>query len=80
MSLDAAVASFLDDDAMTPREREIVSLSLAGKSNTEIADDLGIEIGSVKNHRGRLYKKLGITSERDLFRLFLDHLAGMGDS
>ncbi len=81
VSLEVAVETFLDGDhcQMTPREREIVALSLAGKSNAEISEDLGIEIGSVKNHRGRLYKKLGIAGERDLFRMFLDHLAGMAD-
>jgi len=82
VSLDHAVETFLDGDdyRMTPREREIVRHSLGGKSNAEIADALGIEIGSVKNHRGRLYKKLGIAGERELFRLFLDHLAGMADA
>ncbi|MEQ8666772.1 MAG: LuxR C-terminal-related transcriptional regulator [Rhodospirillales bacterium] len=83
VTIDAAVASFVDvQDAnagLTPREREIVELSLAGKSNADIADELGIEIGSVKNHRGRLYKKLGITGERDLYRLFLDHISDMAD-
>lgn len=74
-----AIESFLTGGKteLTPREREIVRLSLAGLSNADIAEELGIEIGSVKNHRGRLYKKLGIANERDLFRLFLDHLSGM---
>lgn len=84
VSIEAAISSFLDvQDArvgLTPREREIVDLSLGGLANADIADELGIEIGSVKNHRGRLYKKLEIAGERDLYRLFLDHLSDMADA
>ena len=84
VTIDAAVSSFLDVQdgrvGLTPREREIVELSLGGLSNADIADKLGIEIGSVKNHRGRLYKKLEIAGERDLYRLFLDHISDMADA
>lgn len=73
VSLDHAVHGFRSGD-LTPREREIVGLIVSGLSNAEIAENLGIEVGSVKNHRGRLYKKLEITGERDLFKMFLDHI------
>ncbi|MCH8275908.1 MAG: helix-turn-helix transcriptional regulator [Armatimonadetes bacterium] len=70
-----AVARFLPPE-LTPREREIVRLILASRSTEAIAKSLGIGKGTVKNHRRRLYYKLDITSERELFALFLDYLAG----
>jgi len=76
VSLAQAVQDFRCGD-LTPRERQIVGLIVSGLSNAEIASELGIEVGSVKNHRGRLYKKLEITGERDLFKLFLDHIVSI---
>ncbi len=59
---------------LTPREKEIVALILAGHTNHSIARNLGITSGGVRNHRVRLYAKLDITVERELFKLFLDHI------
>ncbi len=57
--------------ALTRREKEIVALILAGHPSLRIAQKLGISRGTVKNHRRRLYRKLDITSERELFVTFL---------
>lgn len=59
---------------LTPRERDIVKLILQGFPNKKIAEQLDISVGTVKNHRWRLYYKLDITSERELFLLFLSDL------
>lgn len=59
---------------LTPRERDIVKLILQGFPNSKIAEQLDISAGTVKNHRWRLYYKLDITSERELFLLFLSDL------
>ena len=61
---------------LTPRERQIVALVLAGHGSEGIARKLGISRGTVKNHRRRLYDKLDITTERELFLTYLDALAG----
>ena len=66
--------SFCEAYALTPRETEVVRLSLIGAPNALIAKKLGVSIGTVKNHRWRLYYKLDITTERELFRLFLSTL------
>ena len=68
------MARFLPDE-LTPREREIVRNILAGYSSEAIAKALDIGRGTVKNHRVRLYYKLDITTERELFSLFLDYLS-----
>jgi len=49
------------------RERELVDLILKGHPNATIATKLGIAGGTVKNHRARIYDKLDITTERELF-------------
>lgn len=49
------------------RERELVELILKGHPNATIATRLGIAGGTVKNHRARIYDKLDITTERELF-------------
>ncbi|HUF44959.1 MAG TPA: helix-turn-helix transcriptional regulator [Aestuariivirgaceae bacterium] len=56
---------------LTVRESQIVRLILDGLSSSAIAVGLGISHGTVKNHRARLYEKLGITSERELFLSYL---------
>jgi len=52
---------------LTPREIEIVQLILRGYPTSGIADKLGVSRGTIKNHRLRLYEKLDITSEREVF-------------
>jgi DNA-binding CsgD family transcriptional regulator len=69
----AVIARF--GQALTPREKEIVELILEGHPSITIAKRLGIGRGTVKNHRRRLYDKLDITSERELFLLYLDWLS-----
>ncbi len=70
----AAVDAFTSS-GFTPREREIVRLLLAGFPNSFIARKLEIGIGTVRNHRKRLYTKLDVTSEREIFSLFIGYLA-----
>ena len=69
----AVIAKF--GAGLTPREREIVVLVLEGHPSATIAKRLGIGRGTVKNHRRRLYDKLDITTERELFLRYLEWLA-----
>ncbi len=61
-------------DHLTDREISICNLVLRGFPSTTIADKLGIALGTVKNHRKRIYRKLDITTERELFLLLLNHI------
>ena len=70
LGVDAAVQHFAVHFALTPREFEIVMLILEGYSNANIAKKLGISLGVVKNHKHRLYRKLDVTSEREVFSLY----------
>lgn len=55
---------------LTPREREVASLLLAARTRRQIAGELGLTESTVKTHTSNLYKKLGINSRVELFRLF----------
>jgi DNA-binding CsgD family transcriptional regulator len=57
------------------RERELVDLILAGHPSATIANRLRITLGTVKNHRRRIYDKLDITTERELFLQYFEHLS-----
>ncbi len=48
--------------SLSTRQRQLLDLLLEGKSNKEIADDLRIEAGTVKQHLFVLFKKLGVNS------------------
>ncbi len=45
---------------LTPREREVIDLLIAGRANREIASTLGVETKTVKSHVGRLLQKFGV--------------------
>jgi two-component system, LuxR family, response regulator FixJ len=54
---------------LTPREREVMELVVAGKPNKIIASDLGISSKTVEIHRGRVMQKLNVESVAELVRL-----------
>jgi FixJ family two-component response regulator len=56
-------------EALTEREREVVRLVAQGLLNKQIAGELGIAEITVKLHRGRAFKKLGVRSVAALVRL-----------
>jgi FixJ family two-component response regulator len=55
-------------EALTPREREVVALVVAGRRNREIAVRLRIALPTVKVHRRRGMAKLGATTMPELVR------------
>ncbi|MFD1333148.1 helix-turn-helix transcriptional regulator [Methylopila musalis] len=59
---------------LTPREQTIVSLILRGHSSLSIGNNLAIAEGTVKIHRKHIYAKLGISSQTELFNLFVRHI------
>ncbi|OHV19026.1 response regulator transcription factor [Rhizobium sp. RMa-01] len=58
---------------LTPRERDTLGLIVAGRSNREIAEMLGISAATAETHRKNLKKKLGIATTAGLIRYALDH-------
>lgn len=56
-------------DTLTERERQVMTLVLAGKLNKVIADDLAISMRTVEVHRSRLFEKMGVRSAVELAQL-----------
>lgn len=54
---------------LTPREREVMAMVVAGKANKVVAYELGISQKTVETHRARLMSKLEVESLADLVRL-----------
>lgn len=59
-------------ECLTTREREVVRFMLLGHSSKSIARCLDIALGTVKNHRKNIYRKLAIRSQSALFARFLN--------
>jgi len=57
----------------TYREVEIVRLLAAGKSNKEIAAELGISIRTVETHRAKIMRKVGVHSLAELIHYAIRH-------
>jgi DNA-binding CsgD family transcriptional regulator len=62
---------------LTPREREVVRMVLSGHSSNSIGRQFKITTGTVKIHRKNIYAKLGISSQSELFSLFIAYLSGL---
>lgn len=58
-------------DGLTPREREVLDLVVAGRHNREIAESLGISARTVEVHKARMMAKMQATCVPDLVRMFL---------
>jgi FixJ family two-component response regulator len=54
--------------SLTSREREVMTHVVAGKLNKQIAADLGTAEQTIKIHRGRAMKKMGVVSLAHLVR------------
>ncbi|WP_162917415.1 helix-turn-helix transcriptional regulator [Dongia deserti] len=59
---------------LTDREREVVQLLLRGNSAKAIARVLTISPETARNHLKRIYPKLGVASQAELFALFFKAL------
>ncbi|MCM2290318.1 MAG: sigma-70 family RNA polymerase sigma factor [Sulfuritalea sp.] len=62
--------------SLTPREREVMDLVVAGRHNREIAETLGISPRTVEVHKARMVAKLGVENVPDLVRMSLGSMRG----
>lgn len=61
-------------DRLTSTQRLIVRMILRGHSSASIAANLAVSEGTIKVHRSNIYKRLSISSQSELFRMFIDHI------
>lgn len=53
------------DESLSERELEVLRLLASGRSNKEIAGDLFLALGTVKNHTSNAYRKLGAANRAE---------------
>lgn len=56
---------------LTPREREVMEMIVAGRHNRDIAEEMGISTRTVEVHKARVMQKLKVDSIAQLVRLSL---------
>ncbi|QDX82712.1 DNA-binding response regulator [Denitratisoma sp. DHT3] len=65
----AQLAAQLEE--LTPREREVMDLVVAGRHNRDIARELGISVRTVEVHKARMMTKLKVDGIPQLVRISL---------
>ena len=76
--LHSALESF-GSSLLTERETQVINLVLHGHSTKNVAEKLSISMETVKLHRKHAYAKLEVSSQAELFYLFLDSLMSAPD-
>lgn len=71
--LEAAFTQFAQND-LTYQQRRVVQLILRGHSTLSISKIIGATEGTVKIHRKNIYRRLGISSQSELFNRFIKSL------
>lgn len=60
-------------DTLSPRERQVMEMLLAGARPKTIAFELELTENTVATHRARLLEKIGVSDNRELFQYALRH-------
>jgi len=63
---DGAISHRLEQ--LTQREREVMTLVVAGKLNKQVADELNISMKTVEAHRARVMEKMGVRTLAELVK------------
>ena len=63
-------------DALTPREREVLQVIAEGLTHRQIGEKLGISPRTVEVHKGRIMEKLGVGSLAELIKVSLNMRKG----
>jgi DNA-binding NarL/FixJ family response regulator len=61
-----SIAGYPIGSPLSLRERQVVELVQRAKSNKEIASELSLTVGSVKEYLHRIFRKLGVRNRTEL--------------
>lgn len=57
----------IDTFHLTSKEKEVTLMILKRKKNQEIADEMFVEISTIKTHINNIYRKVGVKNRKELF-------------
>ncbi|MEU8327649.1 LuxR C-terminal-related transcriptional regulator [Micromonospora sp. NPDC048839] len=69
LDADLVVAALRSDGPLTSRETEVLTLTAAGAPVAEVAVSLGLSRGTVRNHLGRIARKVGARTRVEAVRM-----------
>ena len=61
-------------EPLSERELHVLRLLRTDLSGPDIARELTVSLNTIRTHTKSIYAKLGITSQRELFTLFVRHV------
>jgi DNA-binding CsgD family transcriptional regulator len=53
-------------ESLSPSQRKVFWLAIAGKSSRTIAEELGVTVNTIKTHRALIFQKMGVKSILEL--------------
>jgi len=65
---------------LSPREKDVLELMLRGYGTSTSGERLNIAVETVRRHRKSIYRKLDVSSQTDLFSLFINSLSCLGEA
>ena len=65
---------------LSPREKDVLELMLRGYGTDISASRLSIAVETVRRHRKSIYRKLDVSSQTDLFSLFINAMSCLGEA
>ncbi|MEM1154074.1 MAG: helix-turn-helix transcriptional regulator [Pseudomonadota bacterium] len=65
---------------LTPREKAVLELMLRGYSPEVSGEKLGIALETVRRHRKNIYHKLDVSSQTDIFSLFINAMSCLAEA
>lgn len=77
--IDLAFRTF-GESMLSPREKDVLELMLRGYGTDTSATRLSIAVETVRRHRKSIYRKLDVSSQTDLFSLFLNAMSCLGEA
>jgi len=77
--INLAFATF-GTSVLSPRERDVLELTLRGYGTEIAAGKLGVAVETLRKHRKNIYRKLDVSSQTDLFALFINAMSCLAEA
>jgi len=66
-------------NSLTPREKEVLKLIIAGKLNKEVAYDFNVSLKTIELHRSHVMKKMQASTTAELVKFYMSSVEGRNE-